>query len=286
MAKTKAFALSNKSKGQAYLSGCGYKGVRRQGSKYGWKYEDGKISRSKGGFDTPEEAAYYYDEFLLHYIGPNADTNQALGFLKLKYVLEIREKVRKDEKPMNKARRSVGCKIGKSGYKGVSPQKNKSNPFKAQTVINNKYVQIGNYPTAEAAARAYDAFVLAHNGYSAVTNVSLGLLPEVDEVPFIKPEKLQPMPAPVIEDDPDDEEIIPVPQYRTPEEEREAQRLAALAMSDEEEEEPEPEPAPLPEAPTPPAPPVQEAKTEILVMTDADKLRARAEAMLREAAEI
>ncbi|MCS5736657.1 AP2/ERF family transcription factor, partial [Herbiconiux daphne] len=286
MARTKAFEISNKSKGQAYLSGMGYKGVLRRGSKYGWKYEDGKTSQSKGGFDTAEEAAYNYDEFLLHYIGPNADTNQALGFLKLKTVLEIREKIRKSERPVNKALKhdKRADKIGATGYRGVSANSSKKKPFKSQIYFNGKYVSIGTFVTAEEAARAYDAFVLSHIGNDAKTNISLGLLPPMGEEPLLKR-----APAPVIELEQEDD-VLPVPMYRTPEEEREAQRLAALAMADEEEEELEEAIAPaavhaVPEpTPAPAAPPAK--TTELLVMSDADKLRARAEAMLREAAEI
>lgn len=287
MARTKAFDLSNKSKGSAYMSGMGYKGVLRRGSKYGWKYEDGKTSQSKGGFDTAEEAAYNYDEFLTHYVGPNADTNQALGLLKLKHVLEIREKIRKAERPLNKAldkRKDNGKHVGSTGFRGVSANNSKKKPFKAQIYFNGKYVHIGTYVTPEEAARAYDAFVLSHIGNDAKTNISLGLLPPVGEEP-----KVRRAPAPVIELE-DEDDVPPLPMYRTPEEEREAQRLAALAMQDEEEEEPEEVKAPAaahavptPD-PEPAAPPAN--NTELIVMSDADKLRQRAEEMLRQAAEM
>ena len=287
MARTKAHALSMNSKGSAYLSGCGFKGVLRRGSKYGWKYEDGKTSQSKGGFDTAEEAAYNYDEFLLHYVGPNADTNQALGFLKLKTVLEIRDKIRASDRPKTKTgnRHKSGKSVGAAGFRGVSVNNSKVKPFKSQIYHNGKYVHIGTYVTAEEAARAYDIFVLTHIGADAKTNISLGLLPPVGEIPST------PKPAPVYSDIDDEEEnVIPLRQYRTPEEEREAQRLAALAMSDDEEEqELEEVKAPaavraVPETPAPAAPPA--THTELIVVSDADKLRARAEAMLRQAAEL
>ncbi|WP_225760241.1 AP2 domain-containing protein [Leclercia sp. Marseille-Q4284] len=306
MARTKAHELSNKAKGSAYLSGCGYKGVRRMGSKYGWVYEDGRTSQKKGGFDTEAEAAYNYDEFLLHYIGPNADTNQALGLLKLKTVLEIRDKIQKSERPAIKKDKRCG-KLGVSGFKGVSPTKSPTKPFKAQIVINNKYVQIGTYKTAEEAARAYDAFVLNQIGTKAITNISLGLLPPIGETEVIKPVlNKTPCPLPRVDLPPvandAEENESPIPSYehscvhRTPEEEREAQRLAALAMLEKEEEQEEEEvkapeavravPDPIPAPAEPAAPPVPEESTELILMTDADKLRARAEQMLRQAAEL
>ncbi|MGG4735236.1 AP2/ERF family transcription factor, partial [Leclercia adecarboxylata] len=70
----KAYATDRHIKGGTYLSGCGYKGVRRMGSKFGWEYQDGRTCQKKGGYDTAEEAAYQYDEFLLGYVGPDADT--------------------------------------------------------------------------------------------------------------------------------------------------------------------------------------------------------------------
>lgn len=282
MARTKAYALSSGSKGSAYMSGMGYKGVMRRGSKYGWKYEDGKTCQQKGGFDTAEEAAYNYDEFLTHYVGPNADTNQSLGLLKLKHVLAVREKIQKAEKPHRKTSRAT--RRGACGFKGVSKNPSPKSPFKSQLYLHGKYIHIGTFKTAEEAARAYDRFVLQHVGNNAETNISLGLLSPIGETD-IKPASprmaaaiAEPLPEVELTEEPGEMDYQPC---RTPEEEREAQRLAALAMAEAEEEEPEevtPPPAPAPE----PAAPRQ----ELIVHSKADELRQRAEAMLREAAAI
>ena len=228
-----------KVKGGMYDSGHGYKGVKRMGSKYGWSYEDGRTSQKKGGFDTPEEAAYNYDEFLLHYVGPNADTNQALGLLKLKHVLEIREKIRASERPVNKADKRHD-KLGAAGYRGVSANKSKNKPFKSQTYLNGKYIHIGTFATAEEAARAFDDFMLKHHGNDAITNIKLGLLPPVGESV-----KLQLTPIPEeVEEQPESNVVCMqtfTNTYRTPEDERQAQIEAARAMAEAEEEENEPD---------------------------------------------
>ena len=307
MARTRAWGLSNKSKGQAYESGMGYKGVLRRGSKYGWKYEDGKTCQSKGGFDTPEEAAYSYDEFLLHYVGPNADTNQALGFLKLKVVLEIREKLRKTEKPVNKAdKRRSGKSIGASGFKGVSKNSknaNGSKPWRAQTTINGKFVMIGTYKTPEEAARAYDLFVLKQLGSDALTNISLGLLPPIGEVsnvvPFVAsvPEDDDEPAQPETNDSNIMNTIFSPSQAHDADSERERQIAAARQMGDDPEEEEEAIHARA--ATSKPAGEsnvgfvmdedapavIPTTSQELIPLTDAEKLRQKAQELLRLAAE-
>lgn len=319
MARTKATALSNKSKGAAFESGKGYKGVKRQGSKYGWFYEDGKTRQSKGGFDTAEEAAYSYDEFLIAYVGGNADTNQALGFLKTKTVLAIREKIARSEKPKEPRK---GRGVGLTGLKGVHLASNKATPWMAQLAHNGKILTIGKYKTALMAARAYDLAALKYKGVGAETNISLGLVPPFGkEQDFIEPDinsllknkkaQAKPrVPKPAANDDHgDDDETQPAvntgERFIPPSDhdaEREAQIIAARAMQDDDisnaedcggtpESESNSEPDRLDSiqvetastlTPEEPAPTI--ITTELITMSDADKLRARAEQMLREAA--
>lgn len=66
-----------------------------------------------------------------------------------------------------------------SGFKGVRSSKltqNHPNPFQAAIVVGGSIKYLGSYPTARAAAVAYDAAALVHFGEHAATNQSLGLL--------------------------------------------------------------------------------------------------------------
>lgn len=322
MAKTKAALLCNKAKGAAYASGGGFMGVKRLGSKYGWKYEDGKTSQQKGGFDTAEEAAYAYDEFLIAYKGPDADTNQAFGYLKQKQVLEIRQKISKRDK--HKPKTSLKSKGGKLGVKGVYELKSKNKPYIAQVSHNNKMLTVGTFTNLLEAARAYDSAAVRYKGAEAVTNVKLGLIPPIGQdhlfvmpegakaaaVKLTQPRKAKPTPA-VNDADADDDtqpdfntgkQFTPSASYDA---EREAQIIAARAMQDIDNEsvgcgetsheplevnadQPEKVSSPFFEPEEPrgePAEPVAAITShEVIVMSHADKLRARAEEMMREAA--
>lgn len=273
MAKTKAVKLQN-SHGSVFSSS-GYKGVMRMGSKFGYRYESASGSFSKGGFDTADEAAYHYDEFLVAHLGEeNAITNQILGLLKPKTVLAIREKLTVKDRPTTKLSKTLKSK---TGFKGVIANRNKnSNKFSANCYAHGKVIYIGSYSTAEEAARAYDAFALKHVGPSAETNVKLGLIPPiVDPVfqpdlskrPYISKQN-QPNPEPEKpasinkaswqnsdhghEEDDDSQPafntVTPPPAcaaYSSPEDERQRQIAAARQMAEiEEEEEPEDKPAP------------------------------------------
>ncbi len=166
----------------------GYKGVMRRGSKYAWEFiSNTGHSLRKAGYDTAEEAAYAYDEAVIKVTGGHGITNQTLGFLKPRDIVKIREKLAKQEvhTPTTKHR---GKSVGATGFKGVRQTKSKKNPFNAQITVNGKYVHLGSFPTAEVAARAYDQYALQHQGIDAETNVSLGLLPPLEE-PVFNPNK-------------------------------------------------------------------------------------------------
>lgn len=65
-------------------------------------------------------------------------------------------------------------KVGwsKSGFKGVYLVKYKTNPirYRACIQINNKFIHLGYYNTAEEAAKEYDRVALLHFGSFARTN--------------------------------------------------------------------------------------------------------------------
>ena len=65
-----------------------------------------------------------------------------------------------------------------SGYKGVQhhTDKHRPQPWEAQGCLSGRAKSLGYFETAEAAARAYDAYVVANCGSTAVTNESMGLL--------------------------------------------------------------------------------------------------------------
>lgn len=238
MAKTKAKVRAHAG-ANVWDSGRGYNGVKRAGSGYAWEYNGAKLGRmTKGGFDTAEEAAYAYDEFIITHIGPDADTNQSLGYLKERTVLAIREKINKAEKHTPKRNMHP---IGKSGYKGVSSNpKSKKNPYMSYAMVRGKQIYVGSFPTAEDAARAYDMYVIKHLGSSAQTNAGMGLLPPVGEIKFVPGRSSPPSNNHCTKSDqPAASNAASMLQILTPEQERlaqiEAARLMAADEIDEEE---------------------------------------------------
>jgi hypothetical protein len=65
---------------------------------------------------------------------------------------------------------------GATPFKGVTRNRLR---YQAQIKANGKPTYIGIYPTAEDAARAYDAAAIRLHGPFALTNADLGLLPQV-----------------------------------------------------------------------------------------------------------
>lgn len=69
------------------------------------------------------------------------------------------------------------ARIGKSGFRGVRMSSQATKPFRSDFERNGKYIYIGNFATAEEAARAYDKKAVEVCGNDAITNEMLGLLP-------------------------------------------------------------------------------------------------------------
>lgn len=67
-----------------------------------------------------------------------------------------------------------GRAVGESGYRGVSRSRSKRNPWQATIRIGGETRHLGVYPTAEDAARAYDAAAIAHYGDLAARNIATG----------------------------------------------------------------------------------------------------------------
>lgn len=269
MAKTKLVKLAH-TKGGIFTSS-GFLGVARKGSTFAWRWEGGGISEGKGGYDTAEEAAYAYDEFVISRIGTEtAVTNESLGLLKAKTILAIRDKLTRQERPERKA-----STRNKTGFKGVTQNKNKyAKKFSANCYVNGKVVYIGSYETPQDAARAYDDFTIKHNGADAETNEMLGLIPprETSTSSNSSTLSLPRKPALDLSSAFDDDDTQPASLlngttggtgYLSPEEERQKQIEAArtmAAMSDDEEEEEE-EAAPVQPQANETAPPVKPATT-------------------------
>ncbi|HCR1107380.1 TPA: hypothetical protein OMU21_004959 [Klebsiella aerogenes] len=189
MARTNVLNRASRTPG-VFRSGGGYKGVSRCGSSYGWKWVSNNGQHfQKGGYETPEEAAYAYDEFVTASTEGRGETNQMLGYLKEKTILKIREKVTKAEKHIPKCHKS--SKVGKTGFKGVYETKSKKKPYTSQIAHDGKLISLGSFVTAEDAARAYDAAVLKYKGLTADTNLSRGLLPPLSEHKFDPNKKRQ-----------------------------------------------------------------------------------------------
>ena len=62
-----------------------------------------------------------------------------------------------------------------TGFKGVI-HASRSENFEARIKLNGKQRHLGTYPTAIAAAQAYDAAAIEMHGEFAITNASLGLV--------------------------------------------------------------------------------------------------------------
>lgn len=69
-------------------------------------------------------------------------------------------------------------KRANSSFKGVSTSGSR---WRANITLNSQLIYLGQFVTAEAAARAYDAAAIRLHGPFACTNASLGLLTEAAE---------------------------------------------------------------------------------------------------------
>ena len=118
-----------------------YKGVYKNGKRFGAQiFIDGKIYRP-GTFDTPKEAAQAYDRAAIQAGRPTSKLN----FL---------DQVPKKYKPKKKKLSSTNT----TGFTGVS--KSKGNRFQAYIRIGGKQQSIGVFDTAKEAAEAYDQAAL------------------------------------------------------------------------------------------------------------------------------
>lgn len=74
-----------------------------------------------------------------------------------------------------------------SGFRGVCWCKTRERWLAHLNHKDFKTASLGRFKTKEAAARAYDAAAVQHYGEFAVTNVSLGLLPELETFALSEP---------------------------------------------------------------------------------------------------
>lgn len=58
----------------------------------------------------------------------------------------------------------------RNGYLGIYRSGRKKNPWRAEIMVNYKRICLGNFPTPEAAARAYDEAAIEYHGDFASVN--------------------------------------------------------------------------------------------------------------------
>lgn len=92
--------------------------------------------------------------------------------------------------PSQNGANNMNYPIGPSGYRGVRRAytgRRKPGGWRAAAKVDGRTVHIGSFANPEDAARAYDAFVLAHHGQFAVLNFP----PAIDQAQGIVPEAEQ-----------------------------------------------------------------------------------------------
>ena len=132
----------------------GYRGVtkKKKGKKFiAQTTIDGK-RKHIGMYDTPKEAAIFYDRAILK---ANRSTS-VLNFPDMVHNLDVEPKSKKQKVQSS------------TGYRGV--QKRPSGKFRASISIDGKIIRIGQFDTAKEAAVAYDQAAIKKGNKSHTLN--------------------------------------------------------------------------------------------------------------------
>ena len=130
----------------------GYRGVTKKRKKFAAQISIGVKRKHIGMYDTPKEAAIFYDRAVLK---ANLCTS-LLNFPDMVHNLDVEPKRKKQ-----KVRSSTG-------YRGV--QKRPSGKFRASISIDGKIIRIGQFDTAKEAAVAYDQAAIKKGNKSHTLN--------------------------------------------------------------------------------------------------------------------